>query len=61
MKIKWQQQSKGQKKIYLKREMNWSIGWMWRLLKCVKLKHGMKTKDEREAKCHIHKHEHQEV
>jgi len=35
--------------------MNWSIGGMWRLLKCVKLKHGMKTKDEKDAKCHIHK------
>lgn len=41
--------------------MNWWIGWMWRLLKCVKFKHGMRTKDEWEAKWQIHKHEHQEV
>jgi hypothetical protein len=41
--------------------MNWSIEWMWRLLKCVKFKHGMRTEDEWEAKWHIHKHEHQEV
>jgi hypothetical protein len=41
--------------------MNWSIGWMWRILKCVKFKHGMRIEDEWEAKSHIHKHEHQEV